>query len=125
MLMSECESLEMRSRRKMLLLHGIPKAKNKDTIQVVLNAKSQYPGMPALKEDDISCVYRIGRVSRKKPRPLVIKFCSQVLRDRVRFSKIEFKGSGFILFEFLTRKRHCLFMKAGQKLGVAKNRSKN
>lgn len=119
LLMMECDETETRSRRNMLLFHGIPEAKNEKSVQVAVNIGIKLD-MPELKSDDIQRAHRLGRASTTKPRPLVVKFCSQELRDRVWFAKTALKGSGVTLSEFLTRRRHNLFMEARTKLGVTK-----
>lgn len=120
LLMAECDALEMRSRRKMLLIHGVPEVKNEDAMRAVINAALKHPGMPVLEPNDIRRAHRMGRGSTERPRPLVVKFSSQDLRDKVWFAKTRLKGSGVTLSEFLTRRRHNLFMEARQKLGVAR-----
>lgn len=118
-LSSECDNLETRSRRKMLLLHGVPEVRNEKTVQVAIDTVSKQ-GMPDLNEDDIRRAHRLGRTSSTKPRPLVIKFCSLDLRDQVWFAKTKLKGSGVTVSEFLTRRRHSLFMECRERLGVTK-----
>lgn len=118
-LSSECDNLETRSRRKMLLLHGVPEVKNENSVQVAVDTVSKR-GMPGLNEEDIRRAHRLGRTSSSKPRPLVIKFCSLDLRDQVWFAKTKLKGSGVTMSEFLTRRRHNLFMECRERLGVAK-----
>lgn len=117
----ECDSLEMGSRRKMLLLHGAAEAKNEDTRQLVVSIAIKHLGLPDIKVGDINRAHRMGRAAAAdRPRPLVVKFREQDLRDRVWFAKTNLKGSGITMSEFLTKRRHKLFKEARQRVGVAK-----
>ena len=54
----------------------------------------------------------------ERPRPILFKFCDAVDRGKVWFSKTQLKGTGITMSEFLTKRRHHLFIQARQCLGV-------
>ncbi|CAG4980946.1 unnamed protein product [Colias eurytheme] len=85
------DQLEMRSRRKMLLIH-----------------------------DAFSRCHRLGHQRSKNPRPVLVKFCDIRVRNSVWFSKSCLKDSGYTVSEFLTKSRHDTFMSARKRLGVTK-----
>ncbi|KAM3963523.1 uncharacterized protein ACR2FA_002454 [Aphomia sociella] len=113
------DQLEMRTRRKMLLLHGVEEGSNDSTSDVV-KIFSDKLRVPELSIDSISRSHRMGRLTSGKPRPILIKFRDAVLRDRVWFTKTALKNSGVTLTEFLNKGRHDAFLAARKHFGVAK-----
>ncbi|KAI5640200.1 hypothetical protein NE865_07457 [Phthorimaea operculella] len=122
MLTDGLDTMEMRSRRKMLLLHGVPEEKDEDTIAVMVAVASEHLSLPELKTEDIRRAHRMGRFSSasSKPRPLLVKFASIKTRDAAWMHKVGLKGTGITVSEFLTPRRHQLFKAARLKLGVTK-----
>lgn len=125
MLSQETDELEMRSRRKMLLLHGVPEAKSEDLSAQVMRVAGVNLNLADLSVDDIARCHRLGRPAGEKPRPIVVKFCDIAVRDSVWFAKTKLKGSGITVSEFLTKARHTLFMTARARVGVAKCWTRN
>ncbi|CAG4951459.1 unnamed protein product [Colias eurytheme] len=113
---------EMRSRRKILLLHGVKEDHNEDTKAVVLATLSSKLQSLNLDADSFSRCHRMGHVSTSavKPRPLLVKFRDVATKNTVWFSKTKFKNSGVTLSEFLTKSRHETFMAARKKFGLPK-----
>ncbi|CAG4965391.1 unnamed protein product [Colias eurytheme] len=113
---------EMRSRRKILLLHGVKEDNKEDTKAVVLATLSSKLQSLNLDEDSFSRCHRMGHVSTSaaKPRPLLVKFRDVGTKNSVWFSKTKFKNSGVTLSEFLTKSRHETFMAARKKFGLPK-----
>lgn len=120
LLTNECDNMEMRSRRKMLLFHGVPDAKDGDTVEVVTGVINKHLSSLCLQPEHISRVHRMGRLSPNKPRPILVKFSSVQVRDEVWFSKTGLKGTGVTVSEFLTKRRHRIFVAAREKLGISK-----
>ncbi|KAI5641629.1 hypothetical protein NE865_06143 [Phthorimaea operculella] len=122
MLTDELDTMEMRSRRKMLLLHGVPEQKDEDTTKVVVTVVKEHLSLPELQPEDIRRAHRMGRFSSasSKPRPLLVKFTDAKTRDEAWMSKVGLKGTGITVSEFLTQRRHRLFKAARLKLGVSK-----
>ena len=91
LLARECDRLEMQSRCKILLVHGIPEAQNEDPGQSFLRAVGDRIKLPL----DLNCFsrsHRMGRTSNDKPRPILLEFCRTDLRDRVWYAKSTLKG---------------------------------
>lgn len=119
-LSKQFDVLEMRSRKKILLLHGIPEQKDENASVVVLNVLSDHFQMPDLALDDLSRCQRLGSATSGKPRPLLLKFRKMSLKSQIWFAKTNLKGSGITLSEFLTKSRHEAFMTARKRLGINK-----
>lgn len=120
MLTAECDSIEMRSRRKMLLLHGVPEQQNEKASEVVVDIARKHLSLVEVDTNSFSQAHRMGRGSNDKPRPILVKFRSREVRDKAWFAKVGLKGSGITLSEFLTRRRHQVFMAARDRVGVSR-----
>ncbi|XP_063387057.1 uncharacterized protein LOC134673048 [Cydia fagiglandana] len=114
----QVDQIETRSRRSMLLVHGIAEAESEDTTVLVVNALQAT-------RDDLAAAHikrsrRLGARSGrdKKPRVVLVEFKDTAIRDDVWFNKVELKGSGVTLGEFLTKPRHAAFMEARERFGV-------
>lgn len=121
LLAKEVDNMEMRSRRKMLLFHGIAEQKSEVTAQIVADVIQQSLEVPDFTVESIKRCHRIGRSSgTHKPRPILVKLDRVALRDKIWFSKTKLKGSGQTISEFLTKARHEVFMAARERVGVSK-----
>ncbi|XP_059046050.1 uncharacterized protein LOC131841741 [Achroia grisella] len=113
------DRLEMHSRRKILLLHGIPEDSD---INLTLNVSKMFA--EKLKVNiplhSIRRIHRMGRVTGGKPRPVLVKFHGIEERHKVWIAKTGFKSSGITLSEFLTKVRHDAFMIARKHFGISK-----
>ncbi|CAG4942650.1 unnamed protein product [Colias eurytheme] len=109
---------EMRSRRKILLVHGVPETQKENTANIITKALSEHGDIGDISKDLSEC-HRIGRTMNNKPRPVLIKFRVLEDRNRVWFSKTNLKGSGITISEFLTKPRHDTFMAARQRFGIS------
>ncbi|XP_059047818.1 uncharacterized protein LOC131843228 [Achroia grisella] len=118
------DRLEMNSRRKILLLHGI--CENSDsnlTVEVTkILAEKLKISIPT---NRISRTHRMGRITSGKPRPILVKFHSIEDRNKVWMAKTGLKSSGITISEFLTKVRHEAFMNARKHFGVSKCWSHN
>ncbi|CAH2035558.1 unnamed protein product, partial [Iphiclides podalirius] len=120
LLRRELDRNEMRRRKKMILLHGIPEEKAEDTSIIVSTLITNKLQIPGITNAVFSRCHRLGRPSNKVFRPVVVKFHESSLRDKVWFPKTKHKGSGITQSEFLTRSRHNVFMEARRRYGVTK-----
>ncbi|CAH1641385.1 unnamed protein product [Spodoptera littoralis] len=113
------DDMQMRSRRKILLLHGVSEsdAKEEDTKQVVVRVIKDRLKLD-IKPTDIKRCHRMGRTSQKA-RPILLKLHDVALRDNIWRDKTRCKGSGVTISEFLTKTRHSVFMEARAKFGVS------
>ncbi|CAG4914937.1 unnamed protein product [Colias eurytheme] len=114
------DSLEMKYRRKILLVHGIPEGKDENPTSVAIDAISKRLNTSQLSGNDISRCHRMGSIKEGKPRPVLIKFRELHMKQQIWSSKTKFKGSGITLSEFLTKGRHEIFMAARNQFGVSK-----
>ncbi|KAL0830985.1 hypothetical protein ABMA28_001873 [Loxostege sticticalis] len=124
LLAQECDRMEMRSRRKIVLIHGLPEDRSEDPCGVVLRTLSEHLKLP-LTKDSIRRCHRLGRSTKHKPRPVLVKFASVADRDKVWFGKTAMKGTGVTFSEFLTPGRHNVFMEARRRVGVSKCWTRN
>lgn len=120
LLSKQSDAMEMRTRQKILLLHGVPEVANEDVPECVSKVLVERLKVLHISTTSFSRCHRMGRPSANKPRTILLKFRDKILRDRVWSSKTNLKGSGFTLSEFLTQPRHKTFLAARQHFGVTK-----
>lgn len=120
MLAQETDRLDMRGRRKILLVHGVAEVDKEDTEAVVAEIVSNKLGVSDFGVGDIGRCHRMGRSSATRSRPILVKFKLHGTRDSVWFSKKKLKDTGVTLSEFLTKRRHDVFMAARLRFGVTK-----
>ncbi|CAG9785887.1 unnamed protein product [Diatraea saccharalis] len=121
LLAHQVDNIEMRTRRKMLLCHGLPEVKDEDAAAVITNAIVDRLKITEFTVDSISKCHRMGRASGNgKPRPILLKVHDIRLRDKIWFAKTALKKSGITISEFLTKARHDVFMAARDAFGVHK-----
>lgn len=119
-LLDTVDSIEMRTRRKMLLLHGVSEEKNEDTPELTSDVIKTHLKISGFTVADIKRCQRLGRPGSLKPRPILFKLLDTGVRDKLWFSKTHLKGTGITISEFLTKTRHDIFMAAREKFGVTK-----
>ncbi|KAI5644032.1 hypothetical protein NE865_03943 [Phthorimaea operculella] len=115
------DRIEMHSRRKMLLVHGVTEQKKEDVTAQLVSALSCKMQSTTITSACIRTCHRIGTTkadSKGKPRPILVKFTDASARERVWFGKKALKGTGITLSEFLTKPRHDAFMAARAKFGI-------
>ncbi|KAJ8707935.1 hypothetical protein PYW08_010301 [Mythimna loreyi] len=110
---------EMASRGKVLLLHGLSEGKDADPGAVFLGILSERLKMKEVTLKDITACHRLGS-NLSKPRPLLVRFESRIVRNEVWRNKTKLKGSGLSFSEFLTKPRHEVFMNARKHFGIHK-----
>lgn len=113
--------LEMRTRKKILLIHGIPEERHEDVESVVMKTINDKLKLDEFQPSDINRCHRMGKTSSGgKPRPILLKLRDISMRNSIWFAKTSLKGTGITLSEFLTKARHSLFMQARKQLGITK-----
>ncbi|CAD0204874.1 unnamed protein product [Chrysodeixis includens] len=113
------DNLEMRGRRKMLLIHGVAEQAKEDTVQLVAEVVRCHLKLADFSTTNVGRCHRMGRqAGTSKPRPIVCKLRDVGVRDSIWFAKTKLKGTGITVSEFLTTNRHQLFMAARDKVGV-------
>ncbi|CAG4974133.1 unnamed protein product [Colias eurytheme] len=114
------DNLEMRKRRKILLLHGVQECKDENPTATALNVVTQHLKICNLSTDSITQCHRLGMSKDNKPRPILIKVRDISNKEQIWSSKTNLKGTGITLSEFLTKNRHDIFMAARSQFGVSK-----
>ncbi|KAF9407790.1 hypothetical protein HW555_011242 [Spodoptera exigua] len=115
------DSMEMRGRRGILLLHGVPEDKEEDAAQLVVDVVRDRLKVSGFTLADIKRSHRMGKTaSASRSRPILVKLRDVAVRDNIWFKKTQLKGAGITISEFLTKSRHDLFMAARKKFGVSK-----
>lgn len=122
LLANTVDQIEMRSRRKILLFHGIVEEKQEDTVSTIVKVIVNQMKQTTFQVTNIKRCYRMGKSvsTSKKPRPILVKFADTTARSQIWFAKAKLKDSGITLSEFLTKARHDLFMQARKQVGVSR-----
>ncbi|KAF9408117.1 hypothetical protein HW555_012091 [Spodoptera exigua] len=90
-LVQTIDTMVMRRRRKILLLHGVPETKEEDTAAVVVRVVKEHLKLD-LEVPDIKRSHRMGRLTQKL-RPILFKPHNTALRDGNWFGKTSLKGT--------------------------------
>ncbi|XP_059045791.1 uncharacterized protein LOC131841488 [Achroia grisella] len=110
---------ETASRRKVLLLHGVPESPNenlKESIAKILNEQLKVTNQCSA---DISVSHRLGS-KQAKARPILVRFHNYSARNEVWSKKTALKGTSTSISEFLIKSRHDLFVEARKHFGINK-----
>ncbi|XP_045492920.1 uncharacterized protein LOC123692243 [Colias croceus] len=107
---------EMRSRRKMLLIHGVTETKDENPSVCVSKIIADHLNVTAVVPEAFTRCHRLGITKNDKPRPILVKFQDVNLRNQVWQAKTKLKGTSVTLSEFLTKCRHEVFMAARKNL---------
>lgn len=102
--------IEMRHRRKFLLLSGMEEKPDEDVKVIISNVLQQ--NLMLSSSLQISVAYRLGRKSNEQNRPILFRLEDHNMRALVWKKKSLLKGSSLVLREFLTRQRKSLFLEA-------------
>lgn len=115
------DDLEMRSRRRILLVHGIPESKTEKITSLITQTLGNHFKIPELTEGEFNRCHRLGKIRTDgKPRAVLIKFSDISLRNKLWSSKSTLKNTGITLSEFLTKERHEVFIAARHRFGISK-----
>lgn len=119
-LAADNDRLEMHSRRKILLIHGVPETKEDNLAACVVKLAAERLKLSGFSASDISRCHRLGQAADNRTRPILLKLTNASVRNKMWLAKKCLKGSGVTISEFLTRVRHGLFMAARERHGVSK-----
>lgn len=111
-LSNEIDAVEQYSRRNCLIVHGVPDTA--DPVTAVLDIINNKLGVPNGCESIDRC-HRLGtsaNSSNSRPRPIIVKFTSYQVRQKVFSGKRRLKGTKLLITENLTRRRSELLNKA-------------
>lgn len=109
---------ETASRRKVLLVHGVPETKDEQPEEALKDVLANHLKVSNSCIGAISVVHRLG-AKGAKGRPLLVRFTSFAARSEVWGLKKALKGTGITVTEFLTKARHDIFTAARKHFGMS------
>lgn len=121
----DIDNIEMRHRRKFLLLSGVPESNNEDEVGVISSILCKSLKFDTLSARSFLAVYRLGKESSGRSRPLLFRLVDPGLRAEIWRKKTLLKGTPYVLSEFLTRRRRFLLTEARQHFHIGNVWSNN
>ncbi|XP_063394726.1 uncharacterized protein LOC134679714 [Cydia fagiglandana] len=112
------DAIEMRHRRKNLLLSGVPEVAGEDVAATVTAICQNDLHLPEVTRSSISVCHRLGSGTNGRPRAVLVRFTSLLTRNAVWMKKTALKGSPVVISEFLTKQRQTVFMDARKHFGM-------
>ncbi|KAF9406983.1 hypothetical protein HW555_012840 [Spodoptera exigua] len=115
----QIDDLETRSRRKALIIQGVPEKEGENCTEVTLDVANRKLGLN-LTSSSIKVCHRLGQTNTGADhhRPLLVRFASVDIKLAVWRAKTRLKGTKIAIREFLTRGRQSVFSKARQHFGM-------
>ena len=115
---SELDTNQMYSRRNNLIIHGIAETRDENTDALVINFLKSELNL-SLTERDLDRSHRLGNrdESKKRPRPIIIKFLRHNDKQLIYSKKKLLKNKPFLITESLTPNRLALYKAAREKYG--------
>ncbi|CAH2049939.1 unnamed protein product, partial [Iphiclides podalirius] len=114
----QVDEIDTRSRRKALIISGMPEKDNEDCTQRVLEVFNNNLGLSDISKSYIKSCHRLGTPSKERHRPVLIRFTSVDTKLVVWKNKTKLKGSSLSLKEFLTKTRQAVFSRARLHFGM-------
>ncbi|XP_059052736.1 uncharacterized protein LOC131847235 [Achroia grisella] len=115
------DTIEMRHRRKYLLIGGITEDIKADELVTFTSELIQDKlHLPEVTADKIAVCHRLGKLNTEKSRPILIRFTDFSIKAKVWKQKTNFKGTSHTVSEFLTRRKQSLFLQARKHFGMRK-----
>ncbi|CAH2071138.1 unnamed protein product, partial [Iphiclides podalirius] len=112
------DSIEMRHRKKYLLLGGVPEKPNEDVPHVILSILNKNLGFKDVTSSSLLSAHRLGLESKDHIRPILFRFTDVALRGQVWKKKTSLKGTPYVMSEFLTKLRQSLFLETRKHFGM-------
>lgn len=110
--------LEMRHRRKYLLVNGVPEDGAEDLSPRIAAIVSEHLKIPGVSAASFKACHRLGKLSEGRNRPILVRFTDLSLKSTIWKKKTAFKGTCYAVAEFLTPQRQELFMLARKEFGM-------
>nr|CAH7728990.1 unnamed protein product [Callosobruchus chinensis] len=113
------DTIEMDSRRNVLLIHGIPEKKEESVTGEVKTVLKTLKLNDDIFSENIEECHRFGLPKSdqtRRPRPVVVKFNNYTFKQAVWGAKKNLKGTNFMITEFLTKTGLIYIMKPGKYL---------
>ncbi|CAH2039152.1 unnamed protein product, partial [Iphiclides podalirius] len=114
----QVDDIDTRSRRKALIVTGLPEKNNEDCTQLLIEVFNKKLGLNDMSKSSFKVCHRLGAPSKEHHRPVLVRFTSMDSRMFVWKAKTKLKGSPIALKEFLTRVRQAVFTKARLHFGM-------
>ncbi|KAJ8722371.1 hypothetical protein PYW07_003551 [Mythimna separata] len=110
--------IEMRHRKKFLLLGGVPETPGEKVPEAVATIFQSKLGLADLRPSSLTVCHRLGAASEGHARPILFRCADSTFRGLIWKSKTKLKGSPYVVSEFLTRQRQTTFSTARKLFGV-------
>lgn len=113
----KCDVLDQYLKRNCLRFIGFPEMENENLLEFIVNFLNDTLKVTCVL-NDIDGVFRVGKSSNlSKPRAVLVSFVTNIKRNEVYYSRKLLKGTGFAMFEDLTKYRFNLLTSAKAKYG--------
>lgn len=112
------DQLETHSRRKVLLLHGLPEDSKENVAAKVHEVLSSKMKLMQARPEDIEACHRLGTAKKERTRPVLVRFATYKSKSDVWKAKTMLKGSRISMSEFLTKSRQNIFVAARKHFGI-------
>lgn len=114
------DHVEMRHRRKYLMFNGVPEEANENLCTRISTIITEQLSIPGVTTASFKACHRLGKQSEGRDRPVLVRFSDISLKMSVWKKKTALKGTSYALSEFLTPRRHSLFIHARTVFGMKK-----
>lgn len=109
-LRNKLDDLEQYGRRNNIRIFGFKEERGEDTVAKVVDLVNSKLNVQ-ISSRDIDACHRLGKAENGKPRAIICKFVSRLVRDRIYFAKSKLKGAKMSIKEDLTREKMALYKK--------------
>lgn len=116
-LKAQIDNMEMRHRRKFLIINGVPEEAEEDARKRLVDILSKNLQLKSISPSSLSIAHRIGNFVEGRTRPILFRFTVPELRAETWKKKAQLKGSPFVLSEFLSKQRKTVFIEARKHFG--------
>lgn len=111
------EMLEQHTKKNSLRLNGVTEEQNEDVLGVVKSIFKNYLKV-SCNTSDFDSIFRVGKSDNiDRPRTILVNFSNNIIRSAAYAAKKSLKGSGYSLFEDLSKVRYELLVAAKKKYG--------
>lgn len=120
---SRLNDLEQQGRKNSIRIFGLRDTSTKETaeecVTEIVNFVNNNLNV-TLREVDIDIAHRLGKFDKDRPRNVIVKFTHRRKKHEIIRARKELKGTGYTIFEDLT-KHNQLILKDAYKLSSVKN----
>jgi len=113
---AKCDDLEAYSRRNCVVIHGVKEVKGENVVELALKIINDNIKIDnfSIEMGMIDNCHRLGG-GGKNGRPIIIKFTSFLVKNKIWTQKKQLKGTGIVMTESLTKSGAGLFKSAKDK----------